>query len=165
MGGLASDSDQVMAKEMQEYIQGHWHAVAKRTGATFNFDFWSNNQARRSTYPACRAVIAAGQQGDHKATMIQAIQEAYYLKAKNPSDTETLVQCAESIGINKEQFAQDMQSQTIEALFKHDLAQCQQWGIGGFPSLIFRRGDDVQMISNGFTELNHLVQRWDELSN
>ena len=59
LGGLAADSNHPMAKDMQEAIQGHWHKIHQQLGTEFNFDFWTNNQAKRSTYPACRAVIAA----------------------------------------------------------------------------------------------------------
>ncbi len=36
--------------------------------------------------------------------MIHAIQNAYYLRAMNPSDTATLIELAGEIGLNKQQF-------------------------------------------------------------
>ena len=63
MGGLAPDSDQPMPEETCLYIQKQWSAVETTLGAKFNWDFWSECQPRRSTYPACRAVIAAGTTG------------------------------------------------------------------------------------------------------
>ena len=51
-----------MPQDQQHTIAGYWQDVATTTGAEFNFDFWKLCKPRRSTYPACRAVLAARQQ-------------------------------------------------------------------------------------------------------
>ena len=89
MGGLARDSDKPMLDETRAYIQGQWRMVTAETGAEFNWSFWEVNVPRRSTYPSCRAVIAAGIQGAARL-MFEAIQRAYYQQARNPSDLSTL---------------------------------------------------------------------------
>jgi putative protein-disulfide isomerase len=89
LGGLASDSDEPMPVELRRTISGHWRKIQETLGAEFNFDFWTKCTPRRSTYPACRAVIAAANQ-QHESEMILAIQRAYYLRAMNPSDTDIL---------------------------------------------------------------------------
>jgi putative protein-disulfide isomerase len=59
----------------------------------FNFDFWHQTQPRRATYPACRAVLAARRLNPAMENpMILAIQQAYYLQARNPSDDALLIQ-------------------------------------------------------------------------
>ena len=92
MGGLAADSNEPMPETMRGYVQEAWRAVAATTGVSFNWDFWSRCTPRRSTYASCRAVIAAGGQGPQ---LFDRIQRAYYEEARNPSDEETLVACAE----------------------------------------------------------------------
>ena len=59
MGGLAPDTEQPMDAPTRDYVQSAWRAVAQRTGARFNFAFWDECSSRRTTYPACRAVVAA----------------------------------------------------------------------------------------------------------
>ena len=88
LGGLAPDSDQPMAPDMQSHLQDTWRRIEQRIpGTSFNFAFWENCSPRRSTYPACRAVIAAGAQGPgQESNMVLAIQRAYYQQARNPSD-------------------------------------------------------------------------------
>ncbi len=58
MGGLAPDNEAPMDSAMRQYVQDAWGAVKARTGAEFNFEFWNKCEPKRSTYPACRAVIA-----------------------------------------------------------------------------------------------------------
>ena len=95
MGGLARDSDDPMPEETRAYVQMNWREVTKTTGAEFNWDFWRKCKPRRSTYPACRAVLAAGaQREDAVPEMFDAIQRAYYREARNPSDIDTLTAVA-----------------------------------------------------------------------
>ena len=59
LGGLAPDSDEPMSDELLQRIPKHWRTIREMLGTEFNFDFWTECAPRRSTYPACRAVIAA----------------------------------------------------------------------------------------------------------
>ena len=109
LGGLAPDSDLPMPENTREYVLQNWRAIEKQVPETkFNYDFWEKCKPRRSTYPACRAVIAARKQKDvFDTAMTLAIQEAYYLEARNPSDYETLINLAEEIGADKNKFSKD----------------------------------------------------------
>ncbi|SQH76486.1 conserved protein of unknown function [Shewanella benthica] len=93
LGGLAPDSNEPMPDEMKAFLEQTWHKIAAELGTEFNFDFWRQCQPRRSTYPACRATLIAREQGLEQA-MLDGIQQAYYLKAMNPSDLTTLISIA-----------------------------------------------------------------------
>ena len=102
LGGLAPDNDEIMPVAMQQDIAGYWRKIQQHIPNTeFNFDFWQQCEPRRSTYPACRAVIAARkQQADIELAMIEGIQKAYYLHAQNPSNDDTLISLAVKLGLN-----------------------------------------------------------------
>ena len=118
MGGLASDSDEPMDATTQAYVQSAWRSVGERTGARFNHEFWDVCQPRRSTYPACRAVISAGLQiSGARKRYYEAVQQAYYLEARNPSETATLIDLASEIGLDKVQFQQDLDSPQVQEAF------------------------------------------------
>jgi len=138
LGGLATDSDAPMPAPLRSHLQQTWQAVQHKTGATFNFDFWRLNTPRRSTYPACRAVIAAQQQNAEHA-MILAIQQAYYLQARNPSDLDTLEQLAQALPLNAPQFARDLRSPATETELQRQISQSQSLPIEGFPSLVLEK--------------------------
>jgi len=139
LGGLAADSDLPMPAEMQANIKDTWAHIQKEIPCTaFNFDFWTQNQPRRSTYPSCRAVIAASLQGQDKAgeNMLLAIQQAYYLQAKNPSDSDVLIQLSADCGLDSERFATDLFSDKCEQLLQQDLQLAKQLDVHSFPSLV-----------------------------
>jgi putative protein-disulfide isomerase len=138
-GGLAPDSDQPMPFEQQKTIAGYWVDVSEQTGAEFNFGFWEKCKPRRSTYPACRAVLAACKQ-DAEQAMIEAIQHAYYLRAMNPSDNSTLITLASELELDLQRFSDDLVSIEIEDELERNFTLRRKLGVRGFPSLVLTQG-------------------------
>lgn len=135
VGGLAEDSNVSMPQEMQRFLQQTWQRISTELGTQFNFDFWSHCQPKRSTYPACRAVIIA-RKYNKEQDMYFAIQQAYYLQAKNPSEAETLTAIAASIGLDADLFAQDLSSDELNSQLENEIKAVRAMPIQGFPSLV-----------------------------
>jgi putative protein-disulfide isomerase len=137
LGGLAPDSAQPMPEAMRAGLQQTWHRIAAMIpGTRFNFDFWTRNTPRRSTYPANRAVIAARMQGEaFDPRMTAAIQKAYYLEARNPSDNSTLIELAGEIGLDDERFAADLVADSTHEMLLEEIRNARALGIDSFPSL------------------------------
>ncbi len=149
LGGLAADNEQPMPAEMQANIRDTWTYIQQQIpGTTFNFDFWTQNQPRRSSYLSCRAVIAAGLQGQASASenMLLAIQQAYYLQAKNPSDSDVLIQLAADCKLDSKRFEADLFSAQCEQLLQQDLHSAMQLGVHSFPSLVLCYNDSNSLI-------------------
>ena len=148
LGGLAPDSQEPMPASMQNDIAGYWRKIQQHIpGTEFNFDFWEKCVPRRSTYPACRAVIAARKQkADTEQPMIEAIQRAYYLNAQNPSDDDTLIALAESLGLDGEQFDTDLNSSETQQQLEKEIQFGRQAGAQGFPSMILDNNGNYQYV-------------------
>jgi len=161
LGGLAADSDTPMPTHQQTDIRHHWQTIEQQVpGTYFNFDFWTQCTPRRSTYPACRAVIAAGKQGqEHQETMILAIQKAYYLQAKNPSDVEVLIDLAGEIGLDEMHFTADFQAQETQNRLLHESALARQIGAQGFPSLIVAQQNTYQSVPIDYCDSALMLRR------
>lgn len=135
VGGLAEDSNALMPETMQGFLQETWHKISAELGTQFNFNFWSQCQPKRSTYPACRAVIIARQYQKEQA-MCLAIQEAYYLHAQNPSEMATLIKIATSIGLDGDLFSQQINSDKVKQQLMNEITRVRAMPIQGFPSLV-----------------------------
>jgi len=148
LGGLAPDSDVSMPKDMQTYLQKTWRTVEQRIpGTRFNFAFWEDCQPRRSTYPACRAVISARNQGvQFEEPMILAIQHAYYLHARNPSDDDTLIALADGMGLDRERFTNELHSRETRNALIEEIAMGRHMGVHGFPSLVLESRGSYQVL-------------------
>ncbi len=142
LGGLAVDSDEPMPDDTREYVQANWRRIEQQVPETrFNYDFWDQCQPRRSTYPACRAVIAAREQGkEFDLTMTSAIQHAYYIQARNPSDVSTLGELATEIGLDVARFSNDMMSPVTDEILHQEISRSRRLGLNSFPSLLLDTG-------------------------
>lgn len=135
LGGLAEDSDVLMPEAMQVFLQQTWRKIAQQLGTEFNFDFWQHCQPRRSTYPACRATLIAREFGKEQE-MLTAIQHAYYLQAKNPSNLDTLQALAVDIGLDSLDFLQKLKSQSVDEQLMVEINKMRSLPINGFPALV-----------------------------
>jgi putative protein-disulfide isomerase len=165
MGGLAADSDQPMAPPMREYIQGIWRDIEARTGARFNHEFWERNEPRRSTWPACRAAIAAGLiEPGVLPRMVSAIQKAYYLEARNPSDPQVLHELAAEVGLDRQAFAEAVDGEEVRQRFAADRDFAHGAGIQGFPAVLAEMRiagrSHYRRVSAGYCPGDELVERW-----
>ncbi|HCJ78231.1 MAG TPA: DsbA family protein [Gammaproteobacteria bacterium] len=149
LGGLAPDSSEVMPNEMREYIQMNWHKIEQKIpGVSFNYTFWDSCTPKRSTYPACRAVIAVKNQNTElEQTMVKLIQQAYYLDAKNPSEDDVLISLAKTLDLDIKQFTQDLNSESTQQLLSDDIALMQSLGVSSFPSLVLQTTNRIKSIT------------------
>ena len=149
LGGLAPDSDQPMPEATRQMVQAHWRQIQSSVGSEFNFDFWTRCQPRRDTYKACRAVIAASFQAAEER-MIEAIQEAYYLRAMNPSEPAMLAELAGELGLDGSLFRRDLVSDRTEKEFQGQLALRRELGVRSFPSLVLEQRGLLTPISHDY---------------
>jgi len=169
MGGLAPDNEAPMDSVMRQYVQDAWGAVKARTGADFNLEFWDKCEPKRSTYPACRAVIAAGEQASGaRSLMYDAIQRAYFLEARNPSDAEALECVAGEIGLDRKQFTEDLGSDHINRIFQLELESVAKLGVSGFPTIVVKRESPGELarydlLTAGFSDIDVLRDRLSRL--
>lgn len=154
LGGLAADTDQPMPEAMQQDIMRHWRTIHAKLGTPFNFDFWRRCTPRRATYPACRAVIAAAAQG-REEQMIDAIQQAYYLRAMNPSEQKTLRRLANELGLNADRFRTDLEAEHTETTLQEQIAKARRAPIHGFPGLALETADGLQGIEIDYRDHRH----------
>lgn len=157
MGGLAPDNSEPMSLDMKVMLEQTWRRIEAQLGTPFNYDFWQQCQPVRTTYPACRAVIAAELQGQGEA-MINALQHAYYLKAMEPHVMKTHVLLAKELGLDAKQYERDLQSDAVQSEFARQLSFCQMLGVSAFPSLVLEVNDQFYAIQLSYSSVEKTLQ-------
>lgn len=154
LGGLAPDDPEPMPIELRNIIQHIWRSVQEAVpGTVFNYDFWDLCSPRRSTYPACRAVIAAQRLGpSFEEPMILAIQRAYYLEARNPSDEDTLIELASEIGLDPSAFSQYLGDPDTQRELMSQIELGQGLKVRGFPALLLQHGQEFREIDLDYAD-------------
>ena len=159
LGGLAPDSDEDMPLETRDYVQSNWRRVEEKIpGTKFNYDFWTKCKPRRSTYPACRAVISARiQSPEFEMPMISAIQKCYYLDAQNPSDEHVLVTLAEELGLDANKFLLDLRSEKVSKMLLAEISLAKTKGMSRMPSLSLQNGGELKAITIDFLDPDYII--------
>jgi putative protein-disulfide isomerase len=149
-----------MPQDMQVFLQQTWQRISVQLGTQFNFDFWTECQPKRATYPACRAILLARDAG-LEAEFYLAVQQAYYLEAKNPSDDTTLVDIASKLAMDREAFAKALNSDLTKSRLQQEISQTRRLPIQGFPSLVLALNGDLILIEldykNAPTSFNQIA--------
>ena len=161
LGGLAADTDLPMPQEMQNTIRETWKTIQQEIpGTEFNYDFWTECNPRRSTYPACRAIIACRiQQPEKEPAMLLAIQQAYYLDARNPSEDEVLIQLAAEVGLDVEMFIPDFKSEACRDALESQILLARSLYVHSFPSLVLLQGATESRIHIDYNSSDIIIQQ------
>lgn len=148
LGGLAPDTNEPMPEDLRVMIRQTWQKIEKTVpDVQFNYAFWTSNTPVRSTYPACRAILAARKQRAAAGIeMRREIQIAYYQKALNPSKSEILIQCAREIGLDVALFTADLTSADIQAALEDELRLASLLNAFAFPSMRFQYQEQLHSI-------------------
>ena len=148
LGGLAPDSNESMPIETREYVKGNWKRIQEMIPNTrFNYDFWTSGEPKRSTYPACRAVICAKQQHpDFEDLIILGIQKSYYLEAQNPSNEDVLIDIAKKLGLDIDKFKIDLKSSQVNEILLDEIKLARSMDINSMPSLALKINGTLKRI-------------------
>jgi len=160
LGGLAPDTEQPMSDEMQTNIQENWQTIQKEIpGTQFNFDFWKECLPRRSTYPSCRAIISARKQKPSAANkMLFAIQQAYYLDAKNPSDKDVLIDLAARMDLDEILFAKDLNSKETHKKLLEEFDLRRKLDVHSFPSIVVSNDNNYSHIDIDYNSADNILK-------
>ena len=161
LGGLAPDSKIIMSPEIREYVMGNWKRIQEVIPDTkFNYDFWTLCEPKRSTYPSCRAVICAkNQRPEIERSMINAIQQAYYLNAQNPSNEDVLIKIATDLDLDTERFKKDLRSTKVNETLLNEIELAQSISGNGFPSLVLNTDDKLKKINIDYLDANYIINQ------
>ena len=161
LGGLAPDTDVIMPDSMQMMLQQTWHRIEQVIpGVEFNFDFWDKCEPKRSTYPACRAIIAAREQGtEYDLVMTRQIQKAYYQQARNPSENQTLIELAGEIGLDVSRFSEELTAPETQQQLLAEINKARSMGIDGFPSLVLDHNGYLYRVLVNYNEVDPMLDQ------
>jgi putative protein-disulfide isomerase len=161
LGGLAPDNNQPMPIEIREYVKGNWKRIQEMIPDTrFNYDFWTSCEPKRSTYPACRAVICAKQQHpDFENLMIYGIQKSYYLEAQNPSNEDVLINIAKKLGLDINKFKIDLKSSQVNEILLDEIKLTRSMDINSMPSLALKINSTLKGIDIDYLDANYIINQ------
>lgn len=138
-GGISKPSD----------VAHHWDEVSAFYKMPIDGDIWLEDPLD-SSFPPSIAFKAAQMQNEEKAVLfLRVMREMVFLEKKNITRWEFIKAAANAVGLDTDRLRSDYE-RDAEALFLKDMDLAKQYGVRGFPTLIFSDREGNQFRVYGF---------------
>lgn len=158
MGGLRTGQQaQPMDAAARAQLASYWQGVAERTGQPFTDASLERDGWRYDTEPSCRAVVAMRELAPHDTLRwVARLHRAFYVEGTDITDLSVFPGLLDGFDVDPERFAQVLSDAAGIERTRQDFAEAQRHGATGFPTVLFRDGDDLGIVTRGFVP-------WDQL--
>lgn len=137
MGGLRPGTDVAMTEAGKTEILSHWRHVQEASGLPFDGAALDHPGFLYDTDPAARAVVRVRREDPELAlTYLGRVQRAFYAEALDVTDPEVLADLAAELGLEREAFLADFDTQNLKHETWGDYGTAQRAGVTGFPTLV-----------------------------
>ncbi len=124
-------------KKNYENIADLWEKTASRSGMSCDGTLWLENPVS-APYNVSIAIKAAELQGRRSGIrFLRKIQEALFVEKRNISDLAVLRECADSAGLDMEEFTNDLHSDSAAKAFQCDLKITSEMDVHEIPTMVF----------------------------
>lgn len=163
LGGLRPGGTETMA-ELGDFLDHHWHEVAARSGQPFNHAVLKDLDFVIDTEPACRAVVTMrALNPGAEMDFFKRIQKAFFVDNHNMSDPKTFADLAAEAGVDRTVFLTQFESQKMKEAAANDFHLSAKMGVRGFPTVLFKKGEKLHLVANGYSPLSELESRLGQL--
>ena len=165
LGGLRPDDSEERTEKFRGFLRHHWAEVTKRSGQPFGYDLLKREHFQYNTEPSCRAVIAARTMNPEvEGRFFELTQHHFYVKNNDPAETSFYGPICEEIGLDFQRFSELFYSEAIKAETLRDFQTNRQWGVTGYPTVIYRNGEKLHAIARGYADFEGMWDAVNELA-
>jgi putative protein-disulfide isomerase len=158
MGGLRTGPRaELMDAEARGQLADYWQGVAQRTGQPFTNASLERNGWRYDTEPSCRAVVAMRELAPQETLRwVARLHRAFYVEGVDITDMAVFPELLEGFDVHPDRYAQVLADDATTERTQQDFAEAQRYGVTGFPTVLFRDGEELSIVTRGFVP-------WDQL--
>ena len=157
LGGLRPGGGDPWNEEMKGFLKHHWEEVNKRSGQPFGYALFDREEFNYDTEPACRAVVAArAWVGDREMEFYEAVSRHFYLDSADPNELSFYEPICEVFDIPFEAFATAFESEVVKQATHQEFVLNRQWGVKGYPTVIYRTNEQLYLVSPGYAEFDQM---------
>jgi putative protein-disulfide isomerase len=151
-GMLAGNSRKQMTAELRDFILQHDARIGAMTGQPFGEGYralLNDTSVWLDSTPPTMAIVVAGEFGK-ALDMLDAVQHAHFIEGKRIAESRVLVDLAEGLGLDREEFTMAFAS-AMRAPGGHIRESRELLGrVGGqgFPTFALEKGGGVAMLAS-----------------
>lgn len=154
VGGLRpGPAAEPLAGGLRRYLEREWAAIAERTGQLFDPSILDQlgEDWVYDTEVADMAVVQMRELApDRTLAFFARVQRAFYAEGVDVTDPESYRDLAAEFGVEPGSFVETLATDALRKQTWHDFATARRWGVTGFPTLLMRRGNRLELITAGY---------------
>jgi len=155
LGGLRPGGGDPWNDQFKNFLRHHWEEVNKRSGQPFGEKLFERESFNYNTEPACRAVVCARQLAPaSEERFFELVQHYFYVRNEDPNEVEFYAPICEVLNIDFERFKLLFASDELRWLTAREFRQSREWGVRGFPSVLLKKDQELQIIARGYAEFS-----------
>jgi putative protein-disulfide isomerase len=159
-GGLRpGPSAQVLDDGLAEVLEHHWREVERASGQPFDHAFLARRDGwRYDTELPDTAVVAMRSIDATSAIPFHTrLQRAFYAEGVDITDSGEYPRLVEAFGLDGGAFVELLLSEEMRRQAWEDFAEARSLGVGGFPTLLARDGEQWTVVTRGFAPAERLL--------
>lgn len=165
MGGLRTGAQaQTMDTEARGQLADYWQGVEERTGQPFTAAALERDDWIYDTEPSCRAVVAMRELApDDTLRWVARLHRAFYVEGVDVTDPSVFPGLVDGFDVDRDRFASLLTEEATIERTRQDFLEAQRYGVSGFPTVLFRDGDELSVVTRGFVPWEQLepgLTRW-----
>jgi putative protein-disulfide isomerase len=166
MGGLRPGGGEEWDQRMKDFLKHHWEEVTKRSGQPFGYDLFDKEDFNYDTEPPCRAVIAAKNWlGEDVLGFFEAVSRKFYVESEDPGTNEFYRSVCEEFNIPFDEFIIEFEKEETKYKTHQDFQLNRQWGVKGYPTVLFKAKNELYQINYGYTEFTQMSEVIGKITN
>ena len=159
LGGLRPGGGEAWDDKMKAFIKHHWDEVNQRSGQPFGTALFEREAFNYDTEPPCRAVVAARQWvGEDELAFFEAVSRKFYVDNEDPGEIGFYKSICEVFDIPFSEFSQAFESEEAKYQTHQDFQLNRQWGVRGYPTVLFKSKDQLFQVNHGYSEFRQMQQ-------
>ena len=166
LGGLRPGGGDEWNEDFKNFLKHHWEEVNKRSGQPFGFKLFERDTFNYDTEPACRAVVAARKlQPSIETRFFELVQHHFYVQNNDPKELDFYKPICRELGLDFKAFSEIYEDQSTIKATMAEFQLNRQWGVSGYPTVLFRKGEKLYAIARGYASFDQMWNMVEQLIN
>jgi len=161
-GGMVLGDSEGPIGDLPQGIREAFPRIQEMSGRPFSDAFYKlmeEGSAQLSSLPGALAMAAfRTYQPDNTLAFAKRMQEAFYQEGLPPAQAATYGHCAEDFGMNASDFMKLMVDKERLEFVQKEFEIVKQWGITGFPTVVYQEKDKAYLLARGYQSLEGLEE-------
>lgn len=142
---------------MAKYIEKAYKTVEDHTGIKFGEAFLSGilknpDYISNSENPSIALTAFKTFQPENAIGFAHAIQKAFYFEGKSLNEQSTYLELIKPYQIPEKDFMDVLEDEKTLQTTRDEFAQSMEWGITGFPTLLYKNEDKLYALVRGYKD-------------